>query len=122
MNAPEWPYILVGLLGSVVMGGAMPVYAILFGEVLGVLELEPDEARQQSVFFCTLFLAAGVTAGVAVFMQVNTTELAGSSMTINTCVQVWMFCIAGEHLTQRMRKLAFSAMLRQEMGWYVQQQ
>ena len=118
MNAPEWPYILVGLLGSVVMGGAMPVYAILFGEVLGVLELEPDQARQQSVFFCTLFLAAGVTAGVAVFMQVDY-RAGRQNSDINTCVQVWMFCIAGEHLTQRMRKLAFSAMLRQEMGWYV---
>ena len=31
-----------------------------------------------------------------------------------------MFAIAGEYLTQRMRKLAFSAMLRQEMGWYDQ--
>ena len=39
MNLPEWPYILLGLLGSIVMGGAMPVYAILFGEVLGVLKL-----------------------------------------------------------------------------------
>ena len=34
MNLPEWPYILLGLLGSIVMGGAMPVYAILFGEVI----------------------------------------------------------------------------------------
>merc|ERR1719209_582822 len=39
MNTPEWPYVLVGLFGAVVMGGAMPVYAILFGEVLGVLKL-----------------------------------------------------------------------------------
>merc|ERR1719233_2613030 len=51
MNLPEWPYVLVGLLGSIVMGGAMPVYAILFGEVLGVLKLSSDEAREQSVFF-----------------------------------------------------------------------
>ena len=29
-----------------------------------------------------------------------------------------MFATAGEHLTQRMRKLAFEAMLRQEMGWF----
>lgn len=102
MNLPEWPYVLVGLLGSIVMGGAMPVYAILFGEVLGVLKLSSEEAREQSVYFCSLFLAAGVTAGIAVFLQVT------------------MFCIAGEHLTQRMRKLAFSAMLRQEMGWFDQ--
>ena len=102
MNLPEWPYILLGLLGSIVMGGAMPVYAILFGEVLGVLKLSPDEARTESVYYCSLFVVAGVTAGVAVFLQVT------------------MFAIAGEFLTQRMRKLAFSAMLRQEMGWYDQ--
>ena len=102
MNLPEWPYILLGLLGSIVMGGAMPVYAILFGEVLGVLKLSPEEARTESVYYCSLFVVAGVTAGVAVFLQVT------------------MFAVAGEHLTQRMRKLAFSAMLRQEMGWYDQ--
>ena len=61
----------LGLLGSVVMGGAMPVYAILFGEVLGVLKLSADEARTESVYYCSLFVAAGVTVGVAVFMQVR---------------------------------------------------
>ena len=29
-----------------------------------------------------------------------------------------MYATAGEHLTQRMRKLTFQAMLRQEMGWF----
>ena len=29
-----------------------------------------------------------------------------------------MFTVAGEHLTLRMRKLAFEAMLRQEMVWF----
>ena len=102
MNTPEWPYVLVGLFGAVVMGGAMPVYAILFGEVLGVLKLSSQEAREQSVYFAGLFLAAGITAGIAVFLQVT------------------MFAIAGERLTQRMRRLAFAAMLRQEMGWFDQ--
>ena len=45
------------------MGGAMPVYAILFGEVLGVLKLAPDQAREDSVYYCGLFVACGVTAG-----------------------------------------------------------
>ena len=70
MNLPEWPYILLGLLGSVVMGGAMPVYAILFGEVLGVLKLPPEEARVDSVYYCSLFVAAGVTAELIVAMGV----------------------------------------------------
>merc|ERR1719419_73972 len=59
MNLPEWPYVLIGLLGSIVMGGAMPVYAILFGEVLGVPKLSSEEARTESVYYCSLFVAAG---------------------------------------------------------------
>ena len=31
--------------------------------------------------------------------------------------QITMFTVAGEHLTQRMRRLAFTAMLRQDCGW-----
>ena len=45
MNMVEWPYMMLGILASIVMGAAMPVYAILFGEVLGVLKLEPAQAR-----------------------------------------------------------------------------
>ena len=63
MNMVEWPYITLGILASIVMGGAMPVYAILFGEVLGVLKLSPDQAREDSVYYCGLFVACGVTAG-----------------------------------------------------------
>ena len=33
-------------------------------------------------------------------------------------MQIAMFAAAGEHLTQRMRIATFSAMLRQEMGWF----
>jgi ATP-binding cassette subfamily B (MDR/TAP) protein 1 len=31
-----------------------------------------------------------------------------------------MFAVAGERLTNRMRNLAFGAMLRQEMAWFDQ--
>ena len=63
MNLVEWPYISLGILASIVMGGGMPVYAILFGEVLGVLKLAPDEAREGSVYYCGLFVACGLTIG-----------------------------------------------------------
>ena len=82
------------------MGGAMPVYAILFGEVLGILELDSDEARELSVFYSGMFLLAGIIAAIVIFIQIT------------------MFVIAGEHLTQRLRRQAFQAMLRQEMGWF----
>jgi ATP-binding cassette subfamily B (MDR/TAP) protein 1 len=100
MQMKDWPYVVVGILGSIVMGAAMPVYALLFGEVLGVLRLPAQQAREECIYFCGLFVATGVTAGIAIFLQ------------------ICMFCIAGESLTQRMRKAAFAAMLRQEMGWF----
>jgi ABC-type multidrug transport system fused ATPase/permease subunit len=82
------------------MGASMPVYAILFGEVLGLLSKPIDVAREESVFYSIMFLVVGVVVGLAMFLQVA------------------MFTVAGEHLTLRMRKMAFAAMLRQEMGWF----
>ena len=49
-----------------------------------------------------LLLVVGVFVGLAMFFQVA------------------MFTVAGEYLTLRMRKLAFAAMLKQEMGWFDQ--
>ena len=37
VNSPEWPYVLCGILASIVVGAWIPVYAVLFGEVLGSL-------------------------------------------------------------------------------------
>jgi ATP-binding cassette subfamily B (MDR/TAP) protein 11 len=35
-NMPEWPFILIGSLGAFVMGFAMPIFGVLFGDILGV--------------------------------------------------------------------------------------
>ena len=70
-NLQEWPYILVGSFCSIIMGASMPVYAILFGEVLGVLSQPIDLARENSVYFSTLFFIVGVVVGSAMFFQVK---------------------------------------------------
>lgn len=36
LNTPEWPYMLVGVICSSLQGTTIPIFAILFGEVLGV--------------------------------------------------------------------------------------
>ena len=100
MNAKEWPYIILGGLSSLVMGASMPVYAILFGEMLGLLSETVETARSESLFYSAMFLVVGVVVGAAFFFQIA------------------MFTIAGEHLTLRMRKMAFEAMLKQEMAWF----
>lgn len=36
MNRNEWPQIVIGCIGSFISGGAMPVFAVLFGEIIAV--------------------------------------------------------------------------------------
>merc|ERR1719483_1975780 len=100
-NRPEFIYILIGVLSSCGMGAVMPLFAVIFGDILGVLGYEDiDKAREDSIYYSFLFLALAVYAFTLMFLQ------------------GWMFGISGENLTARMRKDAFEAMLRQEMGWF----
>merc|ERR1712106_55546 len=100
-NRPEFFYILIGVLSSCGMGAVMPVFAVIFGDILGVLGYEDiDQARADSVYYSCLFLILGFYSFMVMFLQ------------------GWMFGISGENLTSRMRKDAFEAMMKQEMGWF----
>lgn len=37
LNNPEWKYNLVGSLSAIVVGAALPMFAIIFGEFFGVI-------------------------------------------------------------------------------------
>ena len=69
-------------------------------QVLGVLSEDLSEARSQSEFYALMFLLVGIVVGAAMFLQ------------------IFMFSVAGAHLTLRMRREAYEAMLKQEMGWF----
>nr|CAD7419910.1 unnamed protein product [Timema poppensis] len=70
-NKPEWLYILIGSMCSIVMGASMPVFAILFGDILGTLSLgDPEQVRSETNFYCLLFVVVGIVIGFATFLQV----------------------------------------------------
>ena len=121
LNAPEWFYLLLGAIGSLVVGGAMPVcefdfivsnlfvhlfiyfkgFALIFAEVFGALaetdlEKQEDEIR---TYTYVMFLI-GVAGAISQFV---------SSVTLAK---------AGEELTMRIRVLSFKSILRQEIGWF----
>ncbi|XP_044258218.1 ATP-dependent translocase ABCB1 [Tribolium madens] len=101
MNKPEWVSISIGCIASIVMGCSMPAFAVIFGDIMGVLaEKNEDEVTSETNRFCIYFVIAGVASGIATFLQ------------------IFMFSVAGEKLTMRLRSLTFKAMLKQEMGWY----
>lgn len=47
MNKPEWVYITLGVIGSVIQGLSTPIYAYVFGEIMGLLDQSLDEDVQQ---------------------------------------------------------------------------
>ncbi|XP_046633239.1 ATP-dependent translocase ABCB1-like isoform X2 [Daphnia pulicaria] len=105
MNRKEWHFIVVGVIGSAIVGLSTPVFAILFSEVLGVLTPggsleEQEEKRAQGNFYALMFLILGIVVGFSAFAQ------------------SFSFSIAGESLTSRLRGLTFQAILKQEIGWF----
>ncbi|KAJ8004768.1 hypothetical protein DPEC_G00139710 [Dallia pectoralis] len=101
MNKPEWPYLVVGILASILGGGVYPCVAILFAKIIGVFsEIDPEVRRHQTLMFSLLFLLVGAVAFVTYF------------------VKGFAFGKSGELLTMRIRKQVFNAILRQEIGWF----
>ncbi|XP_016973684.1 ATP-dependent translocase ABCB1 [Drosophila rhopaloa] len=102
MSKPEWLQITVGCISSVIMGCAMPIFAVLFGSILQVLSVtdNDDYVRENSNQYSLYFLLAGIVVGIATFLQ------------------IYFFGIAGERLTERLRGLMFESMLRQEVAWF----
>ncbi len=71
-NKIEWPYITIGSVCSLLMGAAMPLFAILFGEIVEVLSLEDsDEVRRQANMYSLFFVLTGILVGGSTFFQVS---------------------------------------------------
>ncbi|XP_055694549.1 ATP-dependent translocase ABCB1 [Lutzomyia longipalpis] len=100
-NHQEWPYILIGSIASVIMGAAMPLFALIFGEVVGALAQDDrDQIRADANTYSLYFLIVGIVVGLATFLQIYT------------------YGVAGEYLTERVRDWSFRAMLKQEIAWF----
>ncbi|XP_050298459.1 ATP-dependent translocase ABCB1 [Anthonomus grandis grandis] len=101
LNKPEWFYIVIGCIGAAAMGAAMPIFAVLFGEILNVLQnTDHDYVRSETNKYALIFVLTGVLAMVSTFLQMS------------------MFGIAGEKLTLRIRSKMFESLLRQEIAYF----
>ncbi|XP_046818265.1 multidrug resistance protein homolog 49 isoform X1 [Vespa crabro] len=105
LNKTEWPFNFIGCLAAGTVGASFPAFAVLFGQVYYVLGLQDeDEVRRETVNFSVLFIIVGVITGIGTFLQ------------------MYMFGLSGVRMTTRIRKMTFGAMLKQEMGWYDEEQ
>ena len=97
---------LLGTLCAMINGAALPLMTIAFGDILNAFifyvptadgKAALEKSANESVLF---FVWIGIAAFVASYGQL--------------CF--WM--IAGERQTKRIRHLYFSAILRQDIGWF----
>ncbi|KAJ0000403.1 hypothetical protein NQD34_012245 [Periophthalmus magnuspinnatus] len=101
LNASELPYIVVGVICAIINGAMQPLFAILFSKIITVFAIEDkDLVRERSTFFSLMFAVIGVVSFVAMFLQ--------------------GFCFgkSGELLTLKLRLKAFTAIMRQDLGWF----
>lgn len=99
-NAEEWLSIAVGGFASLLNGGVMPVFAVLFAEIIGVFAKEPKEQEDGIRFYSLLFMGLGI---ISFFTNFTASFLFGR---------------AGEYLTLRLRSHSFKALLRQEIAFF----
>ncbi|KVH95222.1 AAA+ ATPase domain-containing protein [Cynara cardunculus var. scolymus] len=100
MIRPDWAYGLTGTIGALIAGSLMPLFALGISQALVAYymdwETTQHEVRKIAVLFC---LGAGV------------------SITVYAITHL-CFGIMAERLTLRVRQKMFSAILRNEIGWF----
>ncbi|XP_062600445.1 ATP-dependent translocase ABCB1-like isoform X1 [Saccostrea cucullata] len=101
MNAPEWPFILMGSLGAIVNGGVQPAFAIIFSEILGTFAISNNSEQEDKVLMWTLLLVGVGAASFLTFL-----------------LQGFSFSVSGENLTMRLRQNCFRSLLRQDIEYF----
>nr|GLL39213.1 ABC transporter B family member 19-like [Ipomoea trifida] len=101
LNAPEWPYSIMGAVGSVLSGFIGPTFAIVMSNMIEVFYYtNPARMERKTKEFVFIYIGVGLYAVVAYL------------------IQHYFFSIMGENLTTRVRRMMLAAILRNEVGWF----
>ncbi|KAM0936370.1 putative ABC-type xenobiotic transporter [Dioscorea sansibarensis] len=101
LNAPEWPYAILGAIGSVLSGFIGPTFAIVMSNMLEVFYFRDGNVMESRIKeFVFIYIGAGLYAVLAYL------------------VQHYFFSIMGENLTTRVRRMMLAAILKNEVAWF----
>ena len=100
--------IFIGVFVSVLQGALLPIFGILLGKMLFVLQynknipfLNPlDKIRSDSNYWCMLMLITSIVAFFTAFTQ------------------KFSFGVIGENVTLKIRKQLYNSILMKHMGWF----
>ncbi|CAG9460904.1 unnamed protein product [Pedinophyceae sp. YPF-701] len=101
LNAPEWKYISVGLIASLIAGPIQPLFAFVMSEIIDVFyRPDPDEVRRGGRQWALYMALLGVAALVSYTAQ-------------NAALY-----ISGQKLAFRVRNMLFRRLLMQETAYF----
>ena len=71
MNAAEWPYIIIGVLASVIMGGMVPAFSLIYGELFQLMSVEDYHAvRIDNKWYSIALMSLGFVSCLSMLVQV----------------------------------------------------
>jgi ATP-binding cassette subfamily B (MDR/TAP) protein 1 len=100
LNSPEINYTVPGLLASIGSGLVYPFFAISFGELVSIFSKRGQELTDEATKWSLVFVGIAFTAFTFTFLMHT------------------LFGIASEHLVERVRKMAYNSILRQDVGFF----
>ncbi|KAL6236640.1 hypothetical protein BDW75DRAFT_239005 [Aspergillus navahoensis] len=102
-NRPEIPYMIIGLVFSMLAGGGQPTQAVLYAKAISTLSLpesQYDKLRHDANFWSLMFFVVGI-------VQFITQSTNGAA-----------FAVCSERLIRRARSTAFRTILRQDIAFF----
>ncbi|KAE8683283.1 ABC transporter B family member 20 [Hibiscus syriacus] len=102
LSFAEWLYAVLGSIGAAIFGSFNPLlaYAIALIVTAYYRRREQNDLRDEVDRWCLIIACMGIVTVIANFLQ------------------HFYFGIMGEKMTERVRRMMFSAMLRNEVGWF----
>ncbi|KAB2084981.1 hypothetical protein ES319_A05G371300v1 [Gossypium barbadense] len=102
LSFAEWLYAVLGSIGAAIFGSFNPLLAYVIALIVTAYYRRQEHRHLQDEVdrWCLIIACMGIVTVVANFLQ------------------HFYFGIMGEKMTERVRRMMFSAMLRNEIGWF----
>ncbi|CAI8612014.1 unnamed protein product [Vicia faba] len=102
LSSAEWLYAVLGSIGAAAFGSFNPLLAYVIGLVVAAYyRIDKHHHLEHEINkWCLIIGCMGIVTVIANFLQ------------------HFYFGIMGEKMTERVRRMMFSAMLRNEVGWF----
>ncbi|XP_048332309.2 ABC transporter B family member 13 isoform X2 [Ziziphus jujuba] len=101
LNAPEWPYALLGSVGAILAGMEAPLFALGITHILTAFYSPHASQVKHEVERVSIIFVGAAVATIPIYL-----------------LQHYFYTLMGERLTSRVRLFMFSAILSNEVGWF----